>query len=824
MKFRQLIPFLVLIFPNTANAQWVSNGAPVSATVGSQAAPIAIPDGSGAFIVYTDSRGGSTDIYAQRVDEHGKAMWALNGVPVCSAGNNQSAPALAPDGTGGAIFVWYDFRNANNDIYAQRINASGAVQWATDGVAVCSFAGEQVYPTIVPDGIGGAVVAWQDSRIGTYDIYAQRINASGVAQWTANGVTVCASGGDQWYPQLTTDGASGAIVAWHDYRSGTADVYSQRMNSAGTPQWTANGIAIANVGGDQLYPTITSDGAGGAIVTWQDSRANPSYSAIYAQRTTGGGSALWGTQGAYVGGPAIGNSFAPVITSDGASGAIIAWYDNRSGTNDIFIQHMSASGAPQWTSQGLAICTAVGGQSGCSITSNGNGGAIVSWTDGRVTLSDIYAQHVSAPGDAQWTADGAPICTAASAQITSSITSNGSGGAIVAWGDARATGNSSDVYAQRIEGTFGYWGHPEPVVTSVADIPNDQGGKVAVNWKASGRDAAVPQTITYYTIWRAVDALPANLAGGSVSLVSHLGDVRQDAMGPVYCAASSGLFGPEPPVPASRTRDKSISPSMSPAPPYYWELVGTQEAHGWGGYTFSASTRADSVAANAGNEAFMVAAHIQTSTFVAFPSNAATGHSVDNLAPPAPLFLTANRAGSNVNLEWNRVPAPDLKSYSVYRATAAGVTPIPMNFLANDDDTLMVDSNAPTSALYYIVTAGDVHANQSAPSNEAQVSAATGVGNLPPITALTVMQNYPNPFTAETALQVGLPSAASIKIEVYDVAGRRVRESSLVGKKGWQAVSLSSLDDRGQPLASGVYFFRVNAGGETATKKFVITR
>jgi hypothetical protein len=122
------------------------------------------------------------------------------------------------------------------------------------------------------------------------------------------------------------------------------------------------------------------------------------------------------------------------------------------------------------------------------------------------------------------------------------------------------------------------------------------------------------------------------------------------------------------------------------------------------------------------------------------------------------------------------------------------------------------------------VTAYDVHANQSAPSNEASVGTSTHVGDLPPISRLTVLQNYPNPFAQETQLEVGLPSAGTITVDVYDVAGRRVRELATDGVKGWQGIALTGVDGRGAPLASGVYFYKIHAGGETLTRKMLIAR
>jgi hypothetical protein len=56
------------------------------------------------------------------------------------------------------------------------VNAAGAVQWTTDGMALCTAAGDQGLPAIVSDGAGGAFVTWEDARSGNFDIYAQRVH------------------------------------------------------------------------------------------------------------------------------------------------------------------------------------------------------------------------------------------------------------------------------------------------------------------------------------------------------------------------------------------------------------------------------------------------------------------------------------------------------------------------------------------------------------------------------------------------------------------------------------------------------------------------
>src|SRR6187397_365144 len=153
---------------------------------------------------------------------HAFALWTPNGVPLSTAVNVQQWPAITTDGAAGAIVAWYDKRNGNNfDIYVQRVNAMGQIMWALDGIALCVAAHDQINPTITSDGAGGAIVTWWDFRSGTdYDIYVQRVNAAGAVQWTANGVALCTALGDQDQIQIISVGSGGAISVCRDFRFG----------------------------------------------------------------------------------------------------------------------------------------------------------------------------------------------------------------------------------------------------------------------------------------------------------------------------------------------------------------------------------------------------------------------------------------------------------------------------------------------------------------------------------------------------------------------------------------------------------------------------
>ena len=790
-----LIALLALLTPHPSHAQWMSSGKPLTTVPGVQQQPNAVPDGQGGtLVVWEDARFGTANIAVQKIDASGVAQWVQDGVVVCTGLFGQEFPAVVSDGAGGAIVAWEDLRGANWDVRAQRVNAAGAVQWTANGVVVSAATGNQQGVSIVSDGAGGAIVLWLDFRAGNNDIYAQRINAAGAVQWAANGLPVVDEGNHQVAYDVVADGAGGAIAVWADYRFGVGDIdiFAQRVNSAGARQWGLWGTGVCNSLGVQGAPTVTNDGAGGTVFAWQDNRSLIGYD-IYAQRLNAAGSSQWTFNGVLLCDANNHQEFA-AIAPDGAGGAIVAWTDDRvSNTfDDVYAQRVSATGAPLWTADGILVCDASTAQNELRSATDGVGGVVLAWNDTRFGQSDFFVQRVNSMGEPMWSFNGVNITTSTSSTNQTEFLADGAGGLVGVWVDARS--GEGEIYAQRVESVYGFWGRPEPIIQSVADVRNDQGGKVAVDWEASGRDTYYPLAIDFYSVWRAVDApLPS---GARVLSGDELETVRTDDDAPVFYST----------------------------PNHFFERIGTQTAHGWPGYSFSASTRADSVAASESDEVFMVAAHYLGDDYIAFASNEVSGHSVDNLAPLAPFLLTAHRVGSDVHLNWNRAVAPDLRDYSIYRATLSGVTPVPINFLESAEDTLAVDANAPSSALYYIVTAYDVHANQSAPSNEASVNALTGVGNTPSLTSLTVPQNHPNPFSATTDFEIGLPSSSDVSIEVFDVAGRLVSVLAAQGVKGWQKIPFAGRDERGRPLASGVYFYRVNAAGATITRKMVITR
>jgi hypothetical protein len=433
---------------------WPDGNVALSSATDTQYLPQIVSDAQGgAIVVWQDMRNGvDADIYAQRIDGEGNVLWDPDGVVISTATNSQQIPQIASDGAGGAIISWADLRNGTDyDIYAQRVDGSGTIMWTAGGVSVSAAIHDQTSSQLVADGRGGAVITWSDKRNGTdIDIYAQRIDSAGAVQWTTDGVVISAATGSQQSPQIVSDGSGGAIIAWWDYRNGTtSDIYAQRIDVSGVVQWAADGVVISDATNDQAAPAIATDGHGGAIIAWNDRRGGTYYD-IYAQRVDDAGTVQWTANGIVIATASYTRSNQRIL-SDGLGGAIIAWQDYRSGMSnaDIYAQRVNMDGSVLWTANGVALSTASGHQYYPRLVGDGGSGAIISWIDNRDGMWDAYAQHVNSSGVVQWTTDGMAVSSTPNTySFAVPCVEDGSGGAIFTW--VASYGGEADIYAQGV--------------------------------------------------------------------------------------------------------------------------------------------------------------------------------------------------------------------------------------------------------------------------------------------------------------------------------------------------------------------------------------
>jgi hypothetical protein len=461
-----IIASLTLIVATAARADWPTSGRALCTDPSNQFFPMIAPDGSGGAIVgWGDSRLAGLQAFCERVLRNGfiASGWPADGVQLGTTNSYYGLGGGTSDDAGGAYFAWGgdDVPSAHR-VFLQHVTGAAAVVtgWPADGLVVGNTALVKTTPRIAADGGGGVFVCWNDAP----NLRIQRVQSDGTAYpgWPATGALVTNVSGAYGLPYVVGDGNGGAIVAWTDSSgSGAGDVRAQRIDSGGSPAsgWPADGIVVCSDNGYQNVFQPIADGAGGAWLVWADDRnVGISGRDIYTERITGSGNPATGwPAGGLVACDASGTQNQPRLASDGSGGAFVLWFDRRTAPDgDPFIQHLSSDGTPAsgWPTNGIAVCNSAGTEqlSLDSIVSDGTGGAIVVWSDARDSLTtarDVYAQRLDSNGSVHsgWAANGVALCTAVGDQLDVHCVSDGSGGAIVAWADGRTDSQNMNIYA-----------------------------------------------------------------------------------------------------------------------------------------------------------------------------------------------------------------------------------------------------------------------------------------------------------------------------------------------------------------------------------------
>jgi len=312
------------------------------------------------------------------------------------------------------------------------------------------------------DGAGGMWIAWEDSRnsgtTGT-DIYLQRLKHDGSIAFAASGILVCDALLNQSAISITGDGSGGCVLSWTDGRAGQNDVYAQRVTSAGTVAWAANGVAIANTTGSELASVLERVNNTHVMIGWRDDRNNTMFSTgqdyFVNLLSLVDGSKTWTVDYELV---RANNTQSNLrLLADGSGNAYAVWQDPRVATtnSDIFVQKINNNGTGAWTNYGVNLTpSATFNQSNPQLISDGAGGIIIAWDDNRTAAADqaIYAQRIDATGTALWTAGGALVVDVTGSNSRNpQLCTDGANGAIITWQDTRNTATTSnDIYAQRI--------------------------------------------------------------------------------------------------------------------------------------------------------------------------------------------------------------------------------------------------------------------------------------------------------------------------------------------------------------------------------------
>ncbi len=692
-------------------------------------------------------------------------------VPLAVTGSGiGSAVALSADGNSLVIGApTYSASNGRVYAYGRRGGAwayqdlflgSGAVGAAAQGSAVALSADGATVAVGGPTDSSSAGAVWILTRSGgKFAQQGPKLRGSGGSGASRQGFSVA----------LSADGNTLAIGAPYDAGNvGAVWVFVRSGNS-----WTQQGsrlTATGEVGAGDLGYSVALSADGNTLLAGAPTDAAGTGAAFVFTRS----GSTWTQQGAKLVGtgltaaPQRGISVA--LSGDGQTAALGANFDNSGiGATLVFTRSGNA-----WSQQGsrLVGADAVGGNvwQGISTALSADGNTLI--VGGQNDDSFTGAAWVFTRVAGTWSQLGSKLVGSGS-PIASQ---NGISVAISSDGRTLAEGAS---FASATGAAFVFV-RPAPAIVSVSDVPLDQGGHVSIRWTASVLDATPSDSVDAYGIWR---QLPATLAA------------QRQATG-------------------SRVRS-----TVQGAQTYFWEYLGSQPAHGFAAYSYTAPTAFDSTAAGNPRTLFMVETQLDALGLY-FPSAPDSGYSVDNLPPATPAPATGAYAAGATQLLWSPNGESDLAGYRVYRGGSPAFTIGPATLVAQVGTATTSYHDAPGTVAIYKLTALDAHGNESAAATIVPAGTAGVEPRVP--AALALAAPTPNPASRGARIEFALPHAGRITLAIYDTDGRRVRTLADGERAAGPGVAEWDLrDDAGRRVAPAVYFVRLAAEGRVSTRRLV---
>ncbi|MBN1915443.1 hypothetical protein JW796_00405 [Candidatus Dojkabacteria bacterium] len=509
--------------------KWATDGTLIQSLASAIEELKAINDGSNnAIIAWSDDSSGDLDIYIQKVDEDANKLWGANGTHLASSSNDEHILEMLGDDSGGAYVLWYEHIGADRDIYIQRVDSNGNELWASGGIEVYSDATYQGAGKMILTEDNNVIVAWVDYRnSGTtgYDIYAQKFNTSGTMQWGAGSQVVCNASDSQLDLRITNDGQNGAVISWTDQRNGNNDIYIQRLNSSGAAQWVANGLQYTSTSDSQANSSLVYAGSNSVILAWSDGDVGTDRQ-VKVAKIDSSGAEVWQTDATSTSTRDEAPTYAISDTQNGVYVCFTSEIDMGAYyLSDLFCQRITSSGSLAWNAAGVLMNTLPSGEETSAYDPvfgvSDNGVFYSSWGDYRNDIgiwvnTDIIAQSISLTGTKFWGDNEITVIDAELDQVSSAIVPIDDSTALIFWNDC-PTGS---IYGQKITNEYQIENltaglDAENTGDNNIEIGSSYGlyGSNTVNIKDAGTTLRIGQTTANFT-----NDLDWNIVNGDTSI------------------------------------------------------------------------------------------------------------------------------------------------------------------------------------------------------------------------------------------------------------------------------------------------------------------
>lgn len=365
---------------------------------------------------------------------------------------DQVQPKIRPTSDGGCYISWFDNNPDGNppygyDVYLQRLDATGLRQFDPRGIRLADLgmSSTQDYGLDVDAG-DNALVAFLDDRRpgGAITVTAMRVSPAGEQLWGRKGTQVGRGPDFLGQPKITATSDGFAVVGWIDNNN----LMFQRLDRHGNKLWGSAGLTIAAPAGlTYSLADLHAGEAGTVIASWVSAAGFSGPKHLLANKLGTDGSLLWGAAHVTVfdGGSLQFGNFPPFVT-DGAGGAVFGWYETSPLQSRA--QHILADGSEAFPHNGVPGSTNTAhDQVNPSVAYDPATGSIYLFWDeileGPLTNEGISGQKFDSAGVVQWGDFGLVVqsfTSAAVINVTSVFTANGP---LVVWSSEPAFAQDS---------------------------------------------------------------------------------------------------------------------------------------------------------------------------------------------------------------------------------------------------------------------------------------------------------------------------------------------------------------------------------------------
>ena len=222
--------------------------------------PVLLRHGGGAYIAYHNTYvGGSDNIILNRIDNNGTLLWSPIDVGITYAGPFD----LKEDGTGNGFIFWRGGNGSGAHLFTQRFDSTGHFRWNNSLDVTLGTKGLSYQFQGASDNKHGLFLTWE-SAYPYKSILFTRVDTLGHLSFPVD--TVCVTKYGKMNPQLVwNDGF--LYVSWADSRppASNYNVYVQKYNINGAAQWTKNGVRASKLEANSPYPILTENKNGGVV-------------------------------------------------------------------------------------------------------------------------------------------------------------------------------------------------------------------------------------------------------------------------------------------------------------------------------------------------------------------------------------------------------------------------------------------------------------------------------------------------------------------------------------------------------------------------------